>query len=76
VRRAHSGSEPQGEPLGRLRELETKAGTWPLLTGGNPDANWQRAVSSEVRTSEGIVRNRNRRYRGLERKADDDKRST
>ncbi len=108
VRRAHSESGPQVESLERLRELEANAGTGPALTGGDLDADWQRAASSgeeavggsvampdqnvvdeigealgvpqapdaEVRTSEEILRNRDRRYWDLERKAADDKRSS
>jgi len=108
VRRAHPESEPQIESLERLRELEANAGTGPVLTGGDVDADWQRAASSgeeavggsvatpdqdvvdaigealgvpqapdaEVRTSEEILRDRDRRYWDLERKAADDKRSS
>jgi hypothetical protein len=107
VRRAHPESEPQVESLERLRELEANAGTRPILTGGDPDVDWQRAASfgeeavgesvatpdqdvvdefgealgvpqardAEVRTSEEILRERDRRYWDLEWKAVDDKRS-
>jgi hypothetical protein len=91
-----------------LRELEANPGTGPKLTGGDLDADWQRAASSgeeavggsvatpdqdvvdeigqafgvpqapdaEVRTSEEILRDRDRHYWHLERQAGDDERPT
>jgi hypothetical protein len=91
-----------------LRELEANPGTGPKLTGGDVDADWQRAASSgeeavggsvatpdqdvvddigralgvpqapdaEVRTSEEILRDRDRHYWHLERLAGDDERPT
>jgi hypothetical protein len=91
------------ESVESLRELEASPGTGPILTGGDVDADWQRAASSgeeavggsvatpdqdvvdeigealgvpqapdaELRTSEEILRDRDRRYWDLERKADD-----
>jgi hypothetical protein len=93
------------ESLERLRDLE---GAGPILTGGDVDADWQRAASSgeeavrgsvatpdqdvvdeigealgvpqapaaEVRMSEEILRDRDRHYWDLERKAGGDARST
>jgi hypothetical protein len=87
----------------RLRDLEASPGAGPVLTGGDVDADWQRAASSgeeavggsvatpdqdvvdeigealgvpqapdaELRTSDEILRDRDRRYWDLERKADD-----
>jgi hypothetical protein len=100
-------SEPRVESLESLRELEAQPGMGPALTGGDVDADWQRAASSgeeavggsvatpdqdvvdeigealgvpqapdaEVRTSGEILRDRDRRYWDLERKASDDARS-
>jgi hypothetical protein len=110
ARRARPSStpEPRVESLEPLRELEAKARTGLILTGGDVDADWQRAASSgeeavggsvatpdqdvvdeigealgvpqasdaEVRTSEEILRDRDRRYWELERKAADDTRSS
>lgn len=108
VRRPRSQSEPPVESLERLRELEANAGDGPILTGGDLDADWQRAGSSgeeavggsvatpdqdvvdeigealgvpqapgaELRTSAEILRDRDRRYWDLERKAAHDKRSS
>jgi Family of unknown function (DUF6335) len=105
-RRSHS--EPQVESLERLRELEVNGRPGPILTGGDLDADWQRADSSgeeavggsvatpdqdvvdeigealgvpqapdaELRTSEEILRDRDRRYWDLERKATEDKGSS
>jgi hypothetical protein len=85
----------------RLRELEANPGVGPILTGGDVDADWERAASSgeeavggsvatpdqsvvdeigealgvpqadeaEVRTSEEILRDRDRRYWDLEWRA-------
>jgi hypothetical protein len=87
--------------LERLRELEANPGAGSILTGGDLDADWERAASSgeeavggsvatpdqnvvdglgqalgvpqaeeaQVRTSEEILRERDRRYWDLERKA-------
>ena len=108
ARLSQSTPEPRVESLEPLRELEAKARTGLILTGGDVDADWQRAASSgeeavggsvatpdqdvvdeigealgvpqasdaEVRTSEEILRNRDRRYWELERKAADDTRSS
>jgi hypothetical protein len=101
---AEVGQEAESVKL--LRELETNPGTGPTLTGGDLDADWQRAASSgeeavggsvatpdqdvvdeigqalgvpqpsdaQVRTSEEILRERDRRYWHLERQAADDER--
>lgn len=102
--RAEAGPPP--ESVGLLRELEANPGTGPTLTGGDLDADWQRAASSgeeavggsvatpdqdvvdeigralgvpqasdaEVRSSEEILRARDRHYWHLERQAADDER--
>ena len=96
------------ESLEALREREINPGLGPTLTGGDVDADWQRAASSgeeavggsvatpdqdvvdeigealgvpqapdaQVRTSEEILRDRDRHYWDLERKASDDRRSS
>jgi Family of unknown function (DUF6335) len=108
ARPSRSTSEPKVESLERLRELEGNLGAGPILTGGDVDADWQRAASSgeeavggsvatpdqdvvneigealgvpqapdaEVRMSEEILRDRDRHYWDLERKAGGDARST
>jgi hypothetical protein len=92
------------ESVERLRELEANPETGPILTGGDIDADWERAASSgeeavggsvatpdqdvvdeigralgvsqpeeaQVRTSAEILRDRDRRYWDLERKASSD----
>jgi hypothetical protein len=45
ARRPQSESEPKLESLERLREFEANAGSGPILTGGNLDADWQRAAT-------------------------------
>src|SRR5574341_639537 len=98
--------EPRMESLEALRELEANRGTGSILTGGDLDADWQRAVSSgeeavggsvatpdqdvvdeigealgvpqapdaELRVSAEILRDRDRHYWDLERKAAGDTR--
>lgn len=104
ARRTRSESRPSVESLEQLRAIEAGSGAGQKLTGGDVDADWQRAASSgeeavggsvatpdqdvvdaigealgvpqapdaEVRISEDILRDRDRHYWDLERKADDD----
>jgi Family of unknown function (DUF6335) len=99
--RAGRAARPDVESVERLRELEANPGAGAILTGGDLDADWERAASSgeeavggsvatpdqnvvdqlgqalgvarvdeaEVCTSEEILRERDRRYWDLERKA-------
>jgi hypothetical protein len=103
ARSAPSISEASVRSVESLRDVAGHAETGPILSGGDVDADWQRAASSgeeavggsvatpdqdvvdeigealgvpqasdaEVRTSEEILRDRDRHYWDLERKADD-----
>jgi uncharacterized protein DUF6335 len=107
-RPARPTPEPEMESLEALRELEAKREAGSILTGGDLDADWQRAASSgeeavggsvatpdqdvvdeigealgvpqardaQVRTSGEILRERDRHYWDLERKASNHKRSS
>jgi len=39
-------SQPESQSVELLREIEANPGTGPALTGGDLDADWQRAASS------------------------------